>query len=41
MTRRHANAVLDLVRAGGCVSDAEILFALWVTGDLIATWGAE
>lgn len=33
MTRRHANAVLDLVRAGGCVSDAEILFALWVTGE--------
>lgn len=41
MTRRHANAVLDLVRAGGCVSDAEILFALWVTGNLFATWGAE
>ena len=34
MTRRHANAVLDLVRAGGDVPESQILFALWITGDL-------
>ncbi len=41
MTRAQANHLLDLVRAGGDVSDADVLFALWVTGDLFATWGAE
>lgn len=34
MTRAEANRILDLVRAGGQVPDSEVLFALWVTGDL-------
>lgn len=34
MTRPEANHLLDLVRAGGRVPESEILFALWVTGDL-------
>lgn len=33
MTRAQANHLLDLVRAGGDVSDADVLFALWVTGE--------
>lgn len=41
MTRAQANHLLDLVRAGGDVSDADVLFALWVTVDLFATRGAE
>lgn len=36
MTREQANRLLDLVRAGGEVPEPEILFALWVTGDLFA-----
>jgi hypothetical protein len=36
MTRAEANRLLDLVRAGGDVSDTDVLFALWVTGDLFA-----
>ena len=34
MTRADANRLLDFARAGGDVSDADVLFALWVTGDL-------
>ena len=34
--RAEANALLDFVRAGGNVPDSEVLFALWVTGDLFA-----
>ena len=34
MTRAEANRHLDLVRAGGEVPESEILFALWITGDL-------
>lgn len=33
MTRAQANHLLDLVRAGGDVPDADVLFALWVTGE--------
>lgn len=33
MTRVQANNLLDYVRAGGDVSDADVLFALWVTGE--------
>ncbi len=36
MTRAEANRLLDLVRAGGTVTESEILFALWITGDLLA-----
>lgn len=41
MTRAAANRLLDFVRAGGLASDADVLLALLVTGDLFATWGAE
>lgn len=34
MTRADANHLLDLVRAGGYVDESEVLFALWITGDL-------
>ena len=34
MTRAQANRLLDLVRAGADVPASEVLFALWVTGDL-------
>lgn len=34
MTRAQANHLLDLVRAGGTVPESQILFALWITGDL-------
>lgn len=34
MTRAKANRLLDLVRAGHPFPDSEVLFALWVTGDL-------
>lgn len=34
--RDEANALLDYVRAGGDVPASEILFALWVTGDLFS-----
>ena len=36
MTRVQANNLLDYVRAGGEAPESEILFALWVTGDLFA-----
>lgn len=36
MTRSQANHLLDLVRAGGDVPASEILFALWITGDLFS-----
>lgn len=36
MTRDEANHLLDYVRRGGEASDAEILFALWITGDLFS-----
>lgn len=36
MTRAEANHLLDLVRAGGTVAESEILFALWITGDLFS-----
>lgn len=35
MTRAKANHLLDLVRAGHPVPESEILFALWITGDLM------
>lgn len=34
MTRAEANRLLDLVRAGHPAPESQILFALWVTGDL-------
>ena len=34
MTRPEANHLLDFVRAGGSVPESQILFALWLTGDL-------
>lgn len=34
--RDEASALLDYVRAGGDVPESEILFALWITGDLFA-----
>lgn len=34
MSRPEANHLLDLVRAGGNVPQSQVLFALWVTGDL-------
>ena len=34
MTRVKANQLLDFARAGGDVPESEILFALWITGDL-------
>ena len=37
--RAESNALLDYVRAGGNVPDSEVLFALWVTGDLFAGHG--
>jgi len=36
MTRAEANRLLDLVRAGGEAPESEILFALWLTGDLFS-----
>ena len=36
MSRAQANHLLDLVRAGGDVPESEILFALWITGDLFS-----
>lgn len=33
MTRAQANHLLDFVRAGGLASDADVLWALWVTGE--------
>ena len=34
--RAEANALLDYVRAGGNVPESEILWALWIAGDLFA-----
>ena len=34
MSRAEANHLLDYVRAGGNVPESQILFALWLTGDL-------
>ena len=34
--RAEANALLDYVRAGGDVPESEIMWALWITGDLFA-----
>lgn len=36
LTRTEANHLLDYVRAGGEAPESEILFALWVTGDLFS-----
>ncbi len=36
MSRTEANQLLDYVRAGGDVPESEILFALWITGDLFS-----
>lgn len=36
MTRAAANHLLDFVRAGGSVPESQILFALWLTGDLFS-----
>ena len=33
--RAEANALLDYVRSGGDVPESEILWALWLTGDLM------
>lgn len=38
--RAEANALLDYVRAGGDVPESEILFALWITGDLFGSGDA-
>ena len=40
MTRAEANALLDYVRAGGDVPESEILWALWITGDLFGSGDA-
>ena len=40
MTREQANRLLDFVRAGGVVPLSEVLFALWLTGDLFDEKGA-
>lgn len=37
MTRAAANRLLDFVRAGGLASDADVLLALWVTGELFGS----
>lgn len=36
MSRAKANRLLDFVRAGGSVPEADVLYALWVTGDLFS-----
>ena len=36
MTRAQANQLLDFARAGGDVPESQILFALWITGDLFS-----
>jgi hypothetical protein len=35
MQQQEAARLLDLVRAGGLVSDDSIRWALWVLGDLV------
>lgn len=39
MTRVQANHLLDLVRAGGEVPECQIVYALWITGDLFSELG--
>ena len=36
MSREQANGLLDYYRAGGDVPEMDVLFALWVTGDLFS-----
>lgn len=36
LNRTEANHLLDYVRAGGDAPESEILFALWLTGDLFS-----
>lgn len=36
MTRAQANHLLDFVRAGGEVPESRIVYALWITGDLLS-----
>lgn len=36
MNREQANNLLDYYRAGGDVPEMDVLFALWVTGDLFS-----
>ncbi len=36
MSRAEANHLLDFVRAGGSVPEMDVLFALWLTGDLFS-----
>ena len=38
--RAEANALLDFVRAGGDAPESEILWALWITGDLFRSGDA-
>lgn len=40
MTSQEANQLLDYVRAGGDAPDSEILWALWITGDLFRSGDA-
>lgn len=40
MTRQEANQLLDYVRAGGDAPESEILWALWITGDLFSSGDA-
>ena len=40
IARAEANALLDYVRAGGDVPESEILWALWITGDLFGSGDA-
>jgi hypothetical protein len=37
MTRASAHKLLDLARSGYPVPESEVLFALWMTGDLFST----
>ena len=40
IARAEANALLDYVRAGGNVPESEILWALWIIGDLFRSGDA-
>lgn len=40
MTHQEANQLLDYVRAGGDAPESEILWALWITGDLFRSGDA-
>lgn len=37
MNKEEANKLLDYVKAGGHATESEILFALWLTGDLFGS----